>query len=204
MQSTLNKDGVMEKQDGYKNTIIYGGAFNPPTRAHQAILQACVEHAEVAQADIWLLPSGNRSDKSIDVSRERRIEMLHALASDVVSRNVTITIQETELDRTEQTETYDTVQEFNDTYPDRRFAWVFGSDSVETMPQWHGGEWMMNHLSMLIINRPGSSVAALGRYATVLPVETIDTSSSEVRARMAQHLPIETLVSPSVLKCLKV
>ncbi len=194
----------MERKDSSKNTIIYGGAFNPPTRAHQAILQACVEHAELSDADVWLLPSGNRLDKSIDTTRERRLEMLQALAGDVVSRNVAITIRETELDRTEQTETYDTVQEFNSAYPDRHFTWVFGSDSVETMPEWHGGEWMMDHLSMLIVNRPGSPIAALGRYASILPVETINISSTEVRRRMADHLSVENLVSPSVLECLKV
>lgn len=194
----------MERDDSSKNTIIYGGAFNPPTRAHQAILQACVDHAESLSADVWLLPSGNRLDKSIDVSRQRRIQMLHALASDVVSRNIEITIQETELDRTVQTETYDTVQEFNSAHPDRRFTWVFGSDSVQTMQEWHGGEWMIDHLPMLIVNRPGSPITALGRYASVLPVETINTSSTEVRTRIAHHLPVDALVSPAVLDCLTV
>ncbi|MBI3889207.1 nicotinate-nicotinamide nucleotide adenylyltransferase [Candidatus Saccharibacteria bacterium] len=185
-----------------KNTIIYGGAFNPPTRAHQAILQACVERAETLDADVWLLPSGDRTDKKIGVSRDRRIEMIQALAGDVVSRGIEIAIQETEIDRIEQTETYDTVQEFNNAFPDRRFTWVFGSDSIATMPQWHGGEWMMNNLDMLIINRVGTPIVALGRYAVILPVETINTSSTEVRKKIADHLPIENLVSPSVLQCL--
>lgn len=192
----------MKNSDTQKNTIIYGGAFNPPTRAHQAILQACVERAEILDADIWLLPSGNRTDKKIDTSRERRIQMVQALASDVLRRGVEIVIQETELDRTVQTETYDTVQAFNDAFPDRCFTWVFGSDSVATMPKWHGGEWMMSHLAMLVVNRPGSPINTLGQFATILPVETINTSSTEVRKRIADHLPIENLVSPSVLQCL--
>jgi|GEM_PF-3241881 len=47
----------MEKADYTKNTIIYGGAFNPPTRAHQAILQACIDYAEQlsVDAEVWLM-----------------------------------------------------------------------------------------------------------------------------------------------------
>ena len=187
-----------------KQTIIYGGAFNPPTRAHQAILQACVDHAEATSADVWILPSGNRADKTIEVSRERRMAMLQAFASDVVGRNVSIEIQETELERTEQTETYDTVQEYAANYPDRNFTWVFGSDSVQTMQAWHGGEWMIDHLPMLIVERPGVPVSSLGRHACMLPVETIATSSTEVRERIARHLPVDALVSPAVLDCLAV
>ena len=34
-----------------KETIIYGGAFNPPTLAHKAILDASADYAQTRQAD---------------------------------------------------------------------------------------------------------------------------------------------------------
>ncbi len=187
-----------------KNTIIYGGAFNPPTLAHQAILQACIDHAEVIDADVWLLPSGNRTDKLIDTPLERRLQMIQALANDVVRRSVTVAIKQSELERQVPTETYDTAQEFDKTYPDRRFTWVFGSDSVATMAEWHGGESMLDSLTMLIINRPGLPVQTLGRYATMLPAQSINTSSTEVRTRLLQQLPVDDLVSPAMLRFLQV
>ena len=193
----------MENRLQQKETIIYGGAFNPPTLAHQAILQACVNHAETIDADVWLLPSGNRSDKTIEVPVERRLDMLRALSRDVVRRSVQIDILTTELERQIPTETIDTVQELNATYPGTRFSWVFGSDSVETMPSWRGGQWMMDNLPMLIVERPGSPVRTLGHPPTILPIPASTANSSEVRKRMAHNLSIDELVPPHVLACLQ-
>lgn len=185
-----------------QETIIYGGAFNPPTRAHQAILQACIDYAELRGADVWLLPSGDRTDKTIESTKENRLQMVAALAHDVIKKNVEITVSTMELDREVPTETYDTVREFERTFPDRSFTWVFGSDSVATMPSWHGGEWMMDHLNMLIVERPGTPIVALGKNATRLSVNSSDISSTQVRARLAQKLAVDDLVSPSVLEYL--
>lgn len=192
----------MKRQETSKNTIIYGGAFNPPTRAHQAILQACVEHARTLDAEVWLLPSGDRSDKTISVSRQRRLQLLQALVNDVILHDVQLDINTAELDRNEQTETYDTVMGMNESYPDRRFIWVFGSDSIVTMPSWRGGEWLVENLPMLVIERAGSPVEKLGRYALLLPVHTTMVSSTEVRRRLAANETVEELVTPSVLSCL--
>lgn len=188
----------MKEMTKRKDTIIYGGAFNPPTRAHQAILQACVDRAEQINADVWILPSGNRTDKTIEVSRKDRIRMLDALMRDVVSRTVNLHIDTSELDKVEPTETFDTVLHFDKSYPDRQFIWVFGSDSVATMPDWYMGEWMTENLPMLVVERPGTPIRKLGQYTVRLPVETIETSSTEVRQKLAAQESIEELVTPSV------
>lgn len=193
----------MKQIENRKDTIIYGGAFNPPTRAHQVILQACIDHAGQNNADVWLLPSGDRTDKTINVSRENRLRMINALKDDVVKRTVQVHVETSELDKTEQTETFDTVLYFDETYPDRRFIWVYGSDSVETMPEWYMGEWLFDNLPMLVIERPGAPIKKLGGYASRLRVDTTAISSTKVRNRLAANEAIDDLVSPSVLACLQ-
>ena len=111
----------MTERTNRQETIIYGGAFNPPTVAHQQILQSCVEYAESIDGDVWLLPSASRADKEIDVSVARRIQLCEALARDVVSESVDVRVETSELIRGVQTETYDTVREFDAKYPDRYF-----------------------------------------------------------------------------------
>ncbi len=179
-------------------TIIYGGMFRPPTLAHEAILQACIDYAEPRGADVWIMPSGNRTDKTVETPRELRLAYVEALASDVVARSVQLDIETTELDRGYQTETYDTVAEMAALYPGRRFTWVFGSDSVNTMHEWHGGEEMLSGLSMLIVERPGYPVRRLGSNAVILTVATREISSTLVRARMERDEPVDDLVSSSV------
>lgn len=181
-----------------RETIIYGGAFNPPTRAHQAILQACVDYAEPRGADVWLLPSGERKDKEISETRDRRVELCEALIRDIMCRTVSVCLKTTELDRNKPSETYDTVCELNDLWPDRRFVWVFGADSVATMPEWHHGMWLQEQLDMLVVERPGYQVRNLGPRAVRLSVDAIETSSTELRRRVREGVSYGDIVSPSV------
>lgn len=181
-----------------KETIIYGGAFYPPTRAHQAILQACVDYADTRDADIWLLPSASRIDKDIQASVERRLELCDALRRDVMNRTVHVDICRTELDRSLPTETFDTVREFTDQYPERSFTWVFGSDAVATMLSWNHGEWLYDHLPMLVVSRPDVPPVILGKKAVWLRVETGDVSSTEVRRRITAGEDYSELVSGRV------
>lgn len=191
----------MIHSDHCRETIIYGGAFNPPTIAHQEILQACVEYAR--GGEVWLLPSASRADKEIDVSVTRRIALCEALARDVVRGTVDVKVETSEIVRGVLTETYDTVQEFTARYPDRHFRWVFGSDSVATMPTWHGGEWLQEHLPLLVVERPGYPAVQLGRNAIKLDVTPPDTSSTELRRRIADREYYEELVGSEVAQILR-
>lgn len=182
----------------HTQTIVYGGAFNPPTNAHQAILQACIEYATPREGDVWLLPSASRVDKTIETPAANRIKLCEALAHDVVQRTARVRVDTTELFRSAPTETYDTVREFAGEYPDRDFTWVFGEDSLATMQAWRGGEWMYDNLSMLVVPRPGSRTMRLGRCARRLSIAPSSGSSTEVRERIAAGEAFDDLVGPEV------
>lgn len=181
-----------------KETIIYGGSFSPPTRAHQAILQACIDYAEPRDADVWLLPSADRTDKIIAMDAERRIALCEALCRDVVKRTVEVAITRMEIDRGRQTETYDTVRELAALHEDREFIWVFGADSVATMHMWDHGQELFDNLPMLVVERPGTQLEALGKRAVRLQVQTGDESSTEVRRRIQTGEDYRALVGEQV------
>lgn len=182
-------------------TVIYGGAFNPPTLAHVAILRACFEYAETNNADVWVMPSGNRSDKAIPTPRERRLEYVEAMIHDAQRNpNDQVQVQVTELDRPVAVETIDTVEELRTTYPERDFTFVFGADSTETMAEWKGGDVLLETLPMLVVERAGSRINPLARHAVRLQVETPEVSSTKVREQMASGGSIAALVSSSVAR----
>jgi nicotinic acid mononucleotide adenylyltransferase len=79
-------------------TIIYGGAFNPPTLAHKAILEACAKVAKRHNGEVWVMPSGDRTDKEIPVSRDTRMTYIDALIRDIDARDIPITVTTIELD----------------------------------------------------------------------------------------------------------
>lgn len=179
-------------------TIIYGGAFNPPTLAHVAILQAVLEFAEPTQSEVWVMPSGTRLDKAIDVPRVSRLEYVHAMIADASRHRASVQVNTSELDRAGPTETYDTVKRLQAEYPGRDFRFVFGADSTQTMPSWRGGAELLDQLPMLVVNRPGSMVNPMARHALKLSVVTPDISSTEVRRRQITGEPINSFVSQSV------
>jgi len=124
------------------------------------------------------------------------------MLTDVDKHNIDVKIIETELDRTILVETYDTVVEMNQTYPDRELCFVFGADSTETMLEWKGGQWLLDNLPMLVIARDGHTLNPLARSAVELKIKTPPISSTEVRARLAEGLKVDDLVSSTVLALL--
>jgi len=179
-------------------TIIYGGAFNPPTLAHVAILQACVDYARPRNADVWVMPSGNRTDKAIATPIDRRLAYIDAMIADTDTYGVNTHTVHTELHREIVVETFDTVLELDQTHPDREFTWVFGADSTETMADWQNGEVLLENLSMLVIEREGHRINPLAKRAIALSVPSLTVSSTMVRERLAAKLPVDDLVSPAV------
>lgn len=186
----------------HKKTIIYGGAFNPPTIAHGAILKACANYARTIDADVWILPSGNRTDKQVTVRRDRRLDFINAMIYDVKTADVVIDIITTELDRCKPVETCDTVSELMTAHPDRSFIWVFGSDSVMTMPGWGNGPWLLNNLEMLVVKRNGSAINMLAKNISILNISVPDVSSTEVRRRLETGESLDGFVTESIRQIL--
>lgn len=180
-----------------KKTIIYGGAFNPPTLAHQTIVQACVDYAEPRGADVWLLPSASRKDKNIPVPKEYRLELIQALLDDVQVRTVSVAVHTLELDHPEPTETFRTVRTLERFYPDRQFVWVFGSDSLASMSTWRHGDWLLKHLPILTVQRDTLPYPLPGN-SQPLGVATSRLSSTEVRRRLTTGEAYDDLVGRSV------
>jgi len=182
-----------------RETIIYGGAFHPPTIAHERILQATVDYAVNNDADVWILPSGNRVDKAISATRERRLALVAAMILDIDARNVQIDIPTLELDREISVETYDTVQELKALHPNRMFRFVFGADSTQTMASWSNGEVLLRELPMLVVERANYAVNPFAELAVSLSVEIPpNISSTLVRERMENGQSFDDLVGPRV------
>lgn len=184
-----------------KKAIIFGGAFNPPTRAHAQILQEVATFAEATNQEVWLLPSGNRSDKTINTPSELRLKYLECLALDIET-TTPITIETMELYRQIPVETYDTVKELSETYPDYDLTWVFGADSTETMHTWQQGTWLLQNLNMLLIDRAGSTINTNVRHYHILNIHTPDISSTLLRECLESRRNYEDLVTPHVYQAL--
>lgn len=184
-----------------KQAIIFGGAFNPPSRGHVWILSECVQLARQIGAEVWILPSGERSDKHIEVDRELRLELCRAMIRDAHIGTVRVRVIEDELDREIMVETIDTVHQFVRRYPEYHLRWVFGADSYTTMHNWHGGDWLVKHLDMIVVTRAGYDVTPRNNV-TVLQGVHENISSTQIRIATGNNTLDSTLVTPHVANLL--
>jgi nicotinate-nucleotide adenylyltransferase len=182
-----------------KKIIIYGGAFNPPTNAHVAIGQAAADYAEELSGEFWILPSGERKDKTIGVSQRKRIAYCRALMKNihtiVPKRLCYYEIQQI------KSETTDTVTYLKQKYPEYMFIWLFGSDSIQTMPNWKNGNLLLEKLNMLIVQRNGYEIE-IAENMSMLKVDVPIVSSTQVRSNLASGLSVKHLVPSQVLELL--
>jgi nicotinate-nucleotide adenylyltransferase len=185
-----------------KKTILYGGALNPPTNAHLKILNACIAYSRDTDADVWIMPSGPRPDKSISTKPDHRTSLIKALVNDSDEPHG-VAIENFEMSRDGLTETYITHDYLTKTYPDRMFIWVFGSDSLLTMKEWGEGERLWRDLHMLVVSRPGFELEILPPNATPMPIETGELSSTLVRTRIARNEDVSDLVPASVYTAIR-
>lgn len=185
-----------------KKILLYGGAFNPPTRAHTAIFSACLRYAQQNSMEFWLLPSGPRPDKSIVLDPELRLQLIRAALTDLGIVD-SVKVLELELRQLGLTESYLTIEKLRSQYPDKKFIWVFGSDSIETMKEWGGGERIFLNQQMLIIQRRGHVITEVPPNAVLVDVETPDISSTSVRQLARLGRSFDQWVTPSVAKLIQ-
>ncbi len=180
-----------------KNIAIYGGAFNPPTLAHEAVAKRCMERQDVSE--LWFMPSADRYDKQFDVASSHRIAMLEMVAEYLVGHGV-VKVSSFEIEELPPpTQTQKTFKELNRRFGDLNFRFVLGLDTYMSMPEWSGGKELQASLPMFVSPRFDLRVN-LGANAVELPPVELAASitSTEVRRRIATGQPVESMVRPEV------
>lgn len=174
-------------------TIIYGGSFNPPTLAHEAIVDACLEL--YPKSEVWVMPSADRVDKSIEISKDHRLEMIGRMACGFGTDRVRVCRAELE-ELPVPTKTWQTVEYLENNFPNRHFKYVYGADAYNSMHLWERGEQLQKHLDIILI--PRIADPELSNKSNVTPIQmTVDVeniSSSLARQRTARGTTIHDLV----------
>ena len=143
--------------------------------------------------EVWLLPSFAHPFNKPMWAFEHRVALCRALASAVGDWVVVCEI-ERELPRPSYT--IDSLDALAERHPNRRFIWAMGADNLADWHRWKHPERMAEHYGMCVVGRSGYDAAGEG---LVFP----EVSSTLVRERMAQGLPIDHLVPQGVRACLQ-
>ncbi len=193
----------MEKQ-ATEQIVIFGGSFNPPTLAHERIIEQCLTMSDFDE--VWVMPSGDREDKFLKNTDAYRLGMLETMKQQEFNSDIRLRITDFELRLPQPTQTIRTVGALALAHPGTRFWFVFGADSYASMPRWEYGEVLQSHLPVMLLPRPGSELPAESDIIKHLPgvTEAVAISSTEARSAVAEQRDLAPFVSGAVERFIQV
>ena len=165
-----------------RRILVLGGAFNPPTLAHEAMIARCLALPDFSE--VWIMPSGDRIDKTIaSASDQQRLDMLQVVRDKVFAGDPRLMITDFELRLPRPSATHATIAALEAAYPSIQFWFVFGADSYASMPNWPQGAELQKHLTRLVLFDRGDtrSIAHPSALHIALPHELRDISSTAAR-----------------------
>lgn len=183
---------------------IFGGTFDPPHIAH--VLCATTAMDAAGLDEVVLMPAGDPYQKGAVASPEDRFAMTCLAAES----NPELSVSRMEIDRDGPSYSIETVDALKAQSGDAEIFLVGGSDAFAGIGSWHEWARLLDEVGFVIIPRTPASVkealAALGSEPEVVLVTglaQLDISSTDIRARVAEGLPIGHLVPSRVVSYIR-
>lgn len=169
--------------------VIFGGTFNPPTRAHLDIATEALYYLD-AEKVLFVPVSDLYKKDDVEISYHR-VNMLNL----AIGNFRRLEIDFTEVDSVKLTYTYETIEKIKSQYQDKELFLLIGADNLEDFKNWKNQRSIMENCSLLVVNRNNSSIDKTIESNKILtefkdkiieaPIEEIEISSTEVRNRIA-------------------
>jgi nicotinate-nucleotide adenylyltransferase len=182
---------------------IYGGAFDPPHLAHEALARAAIE--QYALDELRILPTGHAWHKSRTLTAaEHRVAMVKLGFADLPQACV----DDREIRRSGATYTIDTLHELKAENPQAQLFLLMGQDQLQFFPQWHRYAEILQIATILVALRsdsmPGDGLKGTQNQGKI-PYQTIHMPASPISATQIRHLSqlqqsIDHLVKPAVAR----
>ncbi len=174
--------------------IVYGGSFNPPTIAHEAIVKKL---EEFRPENIIIVPTGNCYNKKDLIPFSIRKEMLELVFSHIISD-----VENT----SEYKGTINTLDTLSKKYSDLYF--VMGADNLIEIKSWINYQELINKYHFIIITRNSLDVIKyindnLYEYREKFKFISLDfdVSSSKIRNNILKYRDmLNTKVYDYILK----
>ena len=185
--------------------VIFGGTFNPPTRAHLDIATEALYYLD-AEKVLFVPVSDLYKKDDVEISYHR-VNMLNL----AIGNFRRLEIDFTEVDSVKLTYTYETIEKIKSRYQDKELFLLIGADNLEDFKNWKNQRSIMENCSLLVVNRNNSSIDEIIESNKILtefkdkiieaPIEEIEISSTEVRNRIAsgELEGLENLVDKEVI-----
>ena len=177
---------------------IFGGTFDPPHVGHLAAASAA-RHAldlDVVALVVASVPWQKVGSRAISPAEDRlaMVEAAVAGRDDLVACAV-------EIELGGDSVTADTVAELHRRHDDLDIVVIVGSDAAGGLDTWRRVDELASMARFAVVARPGTEDVDLppGFDADTIPSPLVDLSSSLLRHRIANGLPVDFLIPEATL-----
>jgi len=134
------------------NIALFGTSADPPTSAHQTILNWLSDHYD--HVAVW---ASDNPFKSHQTPLEHRSKMLRLLIEEIAQPNISL------YQALSSPRTLETVEQARQHWGSQvDLTLVIGGDLVTQMPRWYQIEKLLNQVQLLVVPRPGYEIEDTG------------------------------------------
>lgn len=186
--------------------MLFGGSFDPPTRAHSVIAQLAAA-ALSADLTLWI---PNQVSPWKDQTQVTPASVRVALADAATKGNADMAVWTVEAERPGPSYTFETVLEARRlTDPDAKLWFLCGADVLSGIASFREAAVIREQARLAVFDRPGfpsvaTIISGLPREwqavtDAIATPEPVDISSTAVRDALASGRDVSTLLDPKVL-----
>jgi nicotinate-nucleotide adenylyltransferase len=144
-----------------RRVAIFGSACDPPHFGHAVAIHLALQSGLIDE--VWLMPSGARSEKSIECPVAHRLAMAKLFVAELFPSELTTPPIRVRVDETDaknldpQRGTADLMTELQSDHPTVQFYFLISSELLPHLPNWKRVEALKRSTKFLIVDRPGLS-----------------------------------------------
>lgn len=182
---------------------VFGGAFDPPHLAHQALLMAAV--AELDLDELRVIPTGYAWHKTRALTApEHRL----AMAQLAFARLPKVVVDAQEITRSGPSYTIDTLRSLAQAEPTATMFLIMGADQAAALTTWRAWQEILQIAIICVADREDSARASTlfdaekrfpARFVH-LKMPALTVSATQIRATISARQPVDALVQDGVAR----
>jgi len=193
------------KSDKAGKIGIFGGTFNPIHHGHLINIELLINQVNLDQ--VLFIPAKIPVHKILadSVSSDDRLKMVElALAG-----SEKMLASGIEINRETASYTITTLEELKNFYPEDELFLIIGSDSFNELDTWKEYKKILSGYPIIVIQRPGDTELRDDLLSLAVRVEQhmgsmIEISSSMIRDRIKNDLPVKYLTTDNVIEFIRI
>lgn len=144
--------------------VVFGGSFNPPTRAHYTLGLKALEFLDGDR--LCFVPVGDKYSKDGLIESKHRVNMLNLLCDNYNNDRVDVDL--TEVSAQGNLNTINTLRVLGEKYNNATLYFLLGADNLLHLTEWYKAEEILRDYKILVIKRDGYSIKDIIKHKGLL------------------------------------